>query len=226
MSAKGRIFKNHVYEQFARIGKALSSATRLELLELLCQGERSVEVLAGEASQTVANTSRHLQVLLAAQLVKTRKDGNYIIYQIADKGVSRFWKNMQELGKQRLAELDKVVNDFFGAKWDVEAVDRKELLKRASNGEVVVLDVRPVEEYRTGHIKGAVSVPLKELKKRLFELPPHLEIVAYCRGPYCVLAQEAVELLNKHGFKAYRLKDSVQDWKRLRLPVEESKVEI
>ncbi len=224
MSAKGREFKNHVYEQFARIGKALAGAPRLELLELLCQGERSVEVLAKEASQTVANTSRHLHILLAAQLVKTRKEGNYIIYQLADEGVGRFWKSMQELGEKRLAELDRVVNDFFGIKGDAEAVDRKDLFKRVQRGDVEVLDVRPVEEYRAGHIKGAVSVPLKELKNRLKELPEDKEIVAYCRGPYCVLAQEAVEWLTKNGFKASRLSDSVQDWKRYRLPVKKGGV--
>lgn len=225
MSAKGREFKNHVYEQFARIGKALASPTRLELLELLCQGERSVEVLAGAASQTVANTSRHLQVLLGAQLVKTQKKGNYIIYQLADEGVCKFWKSMQELGEQRLAELKRAANDFFGAHDDTEAVDRKELLNRVQRGKAIVLDVRPVEEFRAGHIQGAVSIPLKGLKNRTKELTKNKEIVAYCRGPYCVLAHEAVEWLKKNGFNASRLSDGVQDWKRNRLPVEKSKVE-
>ncbi len=225
MSKKGRVFKNYIYEQFARIGKAVASAPRLELLELLCQGERTVEVLANAASQTVANTSRHLQVLLSAQLVKTRKKGNYIIYQLADDGVGRFWKSMQVLGEQRFAELERAANDFFGKNEDAEAVDRKVLYNRVQRGEVVVLDVRPIEEYRAGHIKGAISVPLNKLKKHLKNLPKNQEIVAYCRGPYCVLAHEAVELLNKNGLKASRLKDSIQDWKRSRLPIDKIKIE-
>ena len=218
----GREFKNYVFGQFARIGKALSSPTRLELLDILCQGERTVEVLAKAASQTVANTSRHLQMLLAAQLVKTRRKGTYITYQLADKSVCRFWKTMQELGEQQLAELNQAANSFFGTEEGVEAVDRKELYKGAQGGQILVLDVRPIEEYRAGHIKGALSIPLRELKKRISELPPHSKVVAYCRGPYCVLAHKAVELLRKKGFEASRLSDGVQDWKRYRLPVEKS----
>jgi rhodanese-related sulfurtransferase/DNA-binding transcriptional ArsR family regulator len=217
-SAK-RVFKDRVYEQLARIGKAVASPQRLELLELLSQGSRTVESLAQETHLTVANTSRHLQILRGARLVETEKEGVFVRYSLANEMAADFLRALRVLAASRLAELDYIARDFFKDKNSPEAVDRKDLLKRARKGLVTVVDVRPVEEYRTGHITGAISVPLEELSSRLAELPRDQQIVAYCRGPYCVLAVQAVELLREHGFHAVRLEDGVADWRAQGLPV-------
>lgn len=214
-----RSFKAAIYEQFARIGKALSSPSRLELLDLLCQGPRTVEALASEANLGVANTSQHLKVLRAARLVEAEKEGLFVTYRLADQGVCGFFRSLRELAESRLAEVREIARSFLEGREGMEPIDRQALLRRVRKGEVTVLDVRPVEEYQAGHIRGARSVPLKELARRLSELPRGREVVAYCRGPYCVLAVEAVGLLRARGFQAVRLKDSVLDLRAQGFPV-------
>jgi rhodanese-related sulfurtransferase len=219
MASSTRPFKNRVYEQLARIGKPVASPQRLELLELLSQGPRTVENLAQQGHLTVANTSRHLQVLRGARLIEAEKEGVFVRYHVADEAVADFFRSMRVLAANRLAELDQMSRQFFKDPKALEPVHRKALLQRARKGQVTVLDVRPPEEYRAGHIAGAISIPLKELKERLAELPREQDIVAYCRGPYCVLAAQAVEVLREHGFRAVRLEDGVVDWRAQRLPV-------
>jgi rhodanese-related sulfurtransferase len=213
MTRTPRRFKDAIYEQFARIGKAVSAPKRLELLDLLCQGPRTVEALAGQAGVSVANASQHLQVLRSARLVAADKKGLYVEYRVADEEVGRFFFALRSLAESRLAEIDKVASAFFDQRGAPESVDGDELLRRVRSGEVTVLDVRPVEEYRAGHIPGALSVPVAELKARLEELPKGREVVAYCRGPYCVMAVEAVELLRKKGFKAQRMEQGLLEWR-------------
>ena len=208
-----RQFKDAIYDQFARIGKAISSPKRLELLELLCQGERTVEALAAEAELSIANTSQHLQVLRAARLVEASKEGLYVTYRIADSAVGDFIRSIQVLAEKQLAEVEQISRRFFEAKRGLEPLDRDALVKRVRKGEVVVLDVRPAEEYRAGHIPGALSIPIQQLKRRLSELPKSQDIVAYCRGPYCVFSDQAVELLRAKGFQAVRLDEGILDWR-------------
>ena len=208
-----RQFKDAIYDQFARIGKAISSPKRLELLDLLCQGKRTVEALAAEAELSIANTSQHLQVLRAARLVEASKEGLYVTYRIADSAVGDFIRSIRVLAEKQLAEVEQISRRFFEARRDLEPVDRDALVKRVRKGEVVVLDVRPAEEYRAGHIPGALSMPIQELKRRLSELPKGQEIVAYCRGPYCVFSDRAVELLRAKGFQAVRLDEGILDWR-------------
>lgn len=215
-----RAFKNQLYEQFARIGKALSSAHRLELLDVLAQGERSVEELAQETGMSVANASQHLHILRAAQLVEVRREGVYIYYRLADERVFSVWQAMRNLGEARIAEIDRVVRTFLQDRELFQPVDAVELLRRLVDSDVVILDVRPVEEYRAGHIPGARSVPVAELETRLHEIPKDREVVAYCRGPYCVFADEAVALLRARGYQARRLEQGLPDWRALGLPVE------
>jgi len=219
MSNPDRIFKDSIYEQFARIGKAVSSPKRLELLDLICQSEKTVEVLAREAGLTVANASQHLQILRTARLVETRKEGLFVHYRLADQEVCEFFRSMRVLAESRLAEVERITRRFLEGKEGMEPVDREKLLARVRDGAVTVLDVRPAEEYRAGHIPGAISVQLKELEHRLSELPRDQEIVAYCRGPYCVLSIQAVEFLRSHGFQAVRLEDGVLDWRAMGNPV-------
>jgi rhodanese-related sulfurtransferase/DNA-binding transcriptional ArsR family regulator len=220
MIRTGRQYKNAVYEQLARVGKALSSGPRLELLDLLCQGPRTVEALAKEVSQSMANTSHHLQALRRARLVETEKQGVYVTYRIADPEVATFLLALRRLAESRLLEIEAVTREFQKSRGEMEPVDREALIRRVRDGAVTVLDVRPPEEYAAGHIPGAVSVPLPELKRRLAEIPKRRQVVAYCRGPYCVLAVEAVALLRKHGFKAVLLDDGVAEWRARGLPVE------
>jgi rhodanese-related sulfurtransferase len=208
-----RRFKDAIYEQFARLGKAVSAPKRLELLDLLCQGPRTVEALAEQAAISVANASKHLQVLRAARLIDAEKKGMYVEYRLADDEVGRFFFALRELAEARLAEVDHVAREYFEARGEMEAIEGDELLRRVRSGEVTVLDVRPAEEYRAGHIPGALSIPVAELKTRLKELPKNREVVAYCRGPYCVMAVEAVELLRKKGFKAHRMEQGLVDWR-------------
>jgi rhodanese-related sulfurtransferase len=214
-----RVFKDRVYEQLARIGKAVASPQRLEILELLSQGPRTVESLAQETHLTVANTSRHLQILRGARLVETEKEGVFVRYSPADESVADFVRSLRVLAASRLAELDQIARRFFDEQKPLEAVDRKDLLKRVRKGLATVLDVRPPGEYRAGHIAGAISIPLEELKDRLAELPRNQDIIAYCRGPYCVLAAQAVAFLQEQGFTAIRLEDGVADWRAQGLPV-------
>lgn len=213
MASVHRRFKDSVYEQLARIGKATSAPRRLELLDLLCQGPRTVEVLAREAAVTVANASQHLQVLRAARLVEAEKRGLYVEYRLANEQVCDFFLSIRGLAESRLAEVEQVTRAYFAERGTLEPVASEELLRRVKKGEVTVLDVRPAEEYRAGHLSGALSVPMTELTARLRELPKDQEVVAYCRGPYCVMALEAVELLRKKGFTAHRLEKSVAELK-------------
>lgn len=214
-----RDFKDASYGQLARIGKALASPKRLELLDLLCQAERTVEDLAAETKMSIANTSQHLQVLQGARLVETSKEGRYVFYRPADALVNDFFRSFRLLAEDRLAEIEQIRRRFFNEDDAVDAVDRETLLLRVRQNKAVVIDVRPPEEYAAAHIASSLPVPLAELKDRLNELPRSKEIVAYCRGPFCVLAKEAVELLRSHGFRASRLEDSVQDWLAHGLPV-------
>ena len=207
-----------LYEQFARIGKAVASARRVELLDLLCQGERSVEALAHAAHMGVSNTSQHLQILRAARLIEPRREGTKVIYRLADEDVCRFYLELCELARARLAEVDQLVHSFLDGD-TFETVSQAELLARIERGDAVVLDVRPAEEFAAGHIAGAVSVPLEELQERLGELPAEAEIVAYCRGPYCLLASRALEFLREHGFRSGRLEDGFPEWRLAGLPV-------
>ena len=199
----------HVFEQFALIGKALSSPSRLRILDLLCQAERTVESLAREASLTVANTSQHLQVLRQSGMVASHRDGNFVVYRIASDDICRLWQTVQTVGRTQLREIEETVSAYFDRQHELELIDSEDMLRRVAAGEIVLLDVRPEEEYRHAHIRGAKSVPLQELKARITELPRDKTIVAYCRGPYCVLSQEAVKLLRKKGLKAYRMAEGV-----------------
>ncbi|HEX2733389.1 MAG TPA: metalloregulator ArsR/SmtB family transcription factor [Polyangiaceae bacterium] len=213
MSTSHRRFKDTIYEQFARLGKAISAPKRLELLDLLCQGPRTVEALAEQATLSVANTSQHLQVLRAARLVEAEKKGLYVEYRVADDAVSGFFFALRGLAETRLAEVDQLARSYFEERGAMDSVDRNELMRRVRTGEVTVLDVRPPEEYRAGHIPGALSIPVGELKARLKDLPKDREVVAYCRGPYCVMAHDAVQLLRREGFNAHRMEQGVADWR-------------
>ena len=217
---KPRETKDRIFEQFARIGQAMASPKRLELLDLLCQAEKSVEILADQAAMSIANTSRHLQILRASRLVDGRKDGLRVYYRLADDEVCRFFGSLRKLAASRLAEIDLIVRDYFDDPKSLQAVNKKNLLRRARAGEIIILDVRPRDEYAAGHVPYASSIPLNELRKSIAQLPKNKEIVAYCRGPYCVLAQEAMNVLRERGFKAVRLEDGIAEWKESGMPVE------
>ncbi|MFA6107860.1 MAG: metalloregulator ArsR/SmtB family transcription factor [Candidatus Latescibacterota bacterium] len=216
---ENRAFKDALFGQFAQIAGAFASPKRIEIIDLLAQGERPVEAIAQEAGLTVANTSRHLQVLKGANLVAARRAGVQVFYRLADPMVWRGYRALQTLAEARLAEVGRLVKDYFGSADGLEPVAKEELLQRARRRDVVVVDVRPPEEYAAGHIAGALSVPLAQLERRLAELPPGKRIVAYCRGPYCVLAAEAVRLLRGRGFQAARLKEGYPEWRDAGLPV-------
>jgi rhodanese-related sulfurtransferase/DNA-binding MarR family transcriptional regulator len=214
-----RQFKDELYGQFARLGKALASPHRLELLDVLAQGERTVEELAEEAGLPIANASQHLQVLRAAQLVDVRRVGVYAHYRLADERVFRVWQSLRDLGELQLAELNRLVESFVQERSPLQLIGAMELRQRLEEGSVLVLDVRPDVEYRSGHIPGARSIPIEELESHLHDLPREQEIVAYCRGPYCLFADEAVSLLQEHGYRARRLIEGLPDWRALNLPV-------
>lgn len=211
-AAAKRDFKDRLYGEFARIGKAIASPHRLEILELLAQGERTVESIASETGQSVANTSRHLQQLRQAQLVMARRDGLFVHYRTSGPEVVGLVLALRHTAEQHLAEVDRVVSDFFGDRDDFEPVTPEELARRMAGDEVVVLDVRPEQEYAAGHIDGAQSMPVADLSDRLEELPRDKEYVAYCRGPYCVYADEAVAMLRAKGIWAQRLTDGYPEW--------------
>jgi rhodanese-related sulfurtransferase len=215
-----REFKNRLFEQFARVGKALASPKRLEIVDLLAQGERTVEEIARETAMSVASASQHLQALKTARMVEVRREGLYAHYRLADEDVFRTWQAVRALAELRLSEVDRVVEAYLVDRDDLEAVDATELMERLSNGNVVVLDVRPEEEYRAGHIPGALSVPVDTLEAALQTLPRDREIVAYCRGPYCVFSDEAVALLRSRGYRAHRLRQGLPDWRAAGMPVE------
>jgi len=211
--------KRELFQQLARIGTALSSGTRLEFLELLAQGERSVEQLATLTGVSVANTSQHLQKLRQAGLIAGRKAGQYVFYRLAGDEVVELVGTLGRVGEAHLAEVERIIRLYFMAKDELEAVPAKELLDRARKGLVTVLDVRPAEEFAAGHLPGALNIPIHELEKRLSELPKRKEIVAYCRGPYCLMSYEAVQILRKKGLKARRLKGGLPEWRLAGLPV-------
>ena len=219
-AADHRDFKDRLFEQFARIGKALASPKRLEIVDILAQGERTVEQIAKETAMSVASASQHLQVLKAVRMVEVRRDGLYMHYRLAGEDVFRTWQAVRTLAESRLSEVDGVVEAYLVDRDALEAVDAAELMERLSAGSVVVLDVRPEEEYRAGHIPGALSVPVDALEAALQTLPKDREIVAYCRGPHCVFSDEAVALLRSRGFRARRLRQGLPDWRAAGMPVE------
>jgi ArsR family transcriptional regulator len=208
-----------LFTQFAVVAKSLAHAHRLELLEQLAQGERSVEVLADRTGLSIANASQHLQHMRRAGLVANRRDGKFIYYRLADDAVFDLLAALRGIAERNLAEVDRVVRGYFQERDDLEPVSRKELWKRLRKGAVTVLDVRPEDEFALGHVPGALNIPLRALKARLSELNRSQEIVAYCRGPYCVLSYEAVAALRARGFKVWRLEDGLPEWRSAGLPV-------
>jgi rhodanese-related sulfurtransferase/predicted transcriptional regulator len=215
----GRQVKNVLYAQVARIGKAVCSPKRLELIELLCQGEKAVERLAAEAEISLKLASAHLKELRLAHLVETRKEGKNVYYRLTSEAVADFWVAIRSLAEDRLLELSTALTRLSEKADELTPRNRKELLAQARRGEVVVIDVRPEAEFAAGHLPYAQSLPLPELQKRLAELPRDKPVVAYCRGPFCLMAKEAVEYLQKEGFRAIRLEDGVAEWRARGLPV-------
>lgn len=211
--------KDALYEQVARIGKALASPKRLELIDLLCQGEKPVELLASQARISLKLASAHLRELRGCQLVETRREGKYVLYRLASPGVADLWVHLRLQAQERLVELQLALASIAQHQDELESLDRSAILKKARAGEVVVLDVRPGEEFAAGHLPCARSLPLGELKKRLTELPTGVPVVAYCRGPFCVMAREAVELLRRKGWRAFHLTDGVAEWRARGLPI-------
>ncbi|NOR52226.1 MAG: metalloregulator ArsR/SmtB family transcription factor [Gammaproteobacteria bacterium] len=216
-------FKQDLFSQFARVGKALGNANRLELLEFLAQGERSVDALAKVAGLTIANTSQHLQLLRQAGLVTSHKEGLKVYYSLSGSDVVELFGSLRAVAERHIAEVEQLVNTYLTVKDDLEPIPAKELLERARNGLVTVLDVRPPEEYAAGHVPGAINIPLKDLEQHLDELNPAHEIIAYCRGPHCILAFDAVAKLRNRGMSAHRLEDGYPEWKLAGLPIEKER---
>jgi len=214
-----RAAKDALFAAFADVAAALGSGRRAEIVDLLAQGERSVEEVAGQIGQSVANTSHHLRTLARAGLVDTRRDGTRIYYSLAGEHVQQLWAAVRAVAEERSTGLDRLARAYLGDRSELEAVDRATLVERMRHGSVLVLDVRPMAEYAAGHIAGARSVPVDELRRRLRSLPDDTEIVAYCRGPYCVYADEAVRELSRHGYRAARLEDGFPEWRGAGLPV-------
>lgn len=222
MGATPRQFKDSAYELVARVAKAMAAPKRLELLDLLCQGPRNVESLAEQTALTVANASQHLKVLRAARLVEAHKRGLYVEYRLASDEVCAFVVGMRDLAQARIAELALAVQSFAKERDSIEPISAEELRRRARRGEITVLDVRPEAEFRAGHVPQAVSIPITELKVRLHELQRDREVIAYCRGPYCVMALDAVEFLRKKGFAARRMEHGVAEFRARGFRVETS----
>ena len=215
-----REIKTALFDEFARAAKALASGRRIELLDVLANGERTVEALAGEVDLSVANTSQHLQVLRQAGLVATRREGTSVHYRLAGPEVFELWRALRSLAAGRLAEVERLAAAYLGARDQLEPVTRQELARRLQDGDhLVVLDVRPAAEHAAGHLPGAVSIPVAELRRRLSELPGDREIVAYCRGPYCAFAHEAVAVLREAGLQARRLEDGFPEWQAAGLAI-------
>ncbi len=214
-----RALKDPLYAQFARIGHAVANAKRIELLDLLSQGEKTVEMLAEQSATPIKNASAHLRVLRQARLVETRRDGTYVHYRLAGDDVFRFVRDLESLGRNRIAEVEQVATLYIDGRDELEPVSIKELRRRMREGDVTVIDVRPEEEYLAGHIPGALSIPVAQLKRRLGEVPKRKDVVAYCRGPYCVYSVEAVGILRKHGYRARRANEGLPDWRSNGLPV-------
>ncbi len=213
-------FKQDLFTQFARVGKAMSNGNRLELLEFIAQGERSVDELAKVSGLSVANTSQHLQQLRQAGLITSTKQGLKVFYRLSGDDVIDLFNSLQNVAERHLADVQQLVNTFLTVKDDLEPIPATELLDRIKDGLVTVLDVRPPEEYQSGHVPGAINVPLSELEAHLSQLDPQQEVVAYCRGPHCVLAFDAVEQLRKKGITAHRMEDGFPEWKSAGLPIE------
>lgn len=211
--------KHALFAQFAAVAKSLAHAHRLELLEQLAQGERSVEVLAERAGLSIANASQHLQQMRRVGIVTARREGNFVFYQLGDQAVLDLLAALRRIAAQNIAEVERLIRSYFSDRDGLEPVSRDELLKQSRAGAVIVLDVRPPDEFALGHLPGAVNIPLRELETRLAELNPSQEIVAYCRGPYCVLSYEAVAALRAQGFRVRRLEDGLPEWRAAGLPV-------
>jgi rhodanese-related sulfurtransferase len=218
-----RVAKDALFEGFAEVAKALASGRRAEIVDLLAQGERSVEEVAAELDQTVANTSHHLRAMARAGLVTTRRDGTRIYYALGSERVAELWSALRDVAIDHVAGIERLAGAYLGDREGVEVIDREELAVRLKRGEVLVLDVRPEAEFAAGHIAGARSVPIAELRRHLRALPKDTEVVAYCRGPYCVYADDAVRELNRKGFTARRLIDGFPEWKRAGLPVADAR---
>jgi len=214
-----RAAKDALFEAFAEVAKAMSSGRRAEIVDVLAQGERSVEDVAAELDQSVANTSHHLRAMARAGLVTTRRDGTRIYYALASERVSELWAALRDVAVEHVAGIERLAGAYLGERDGIDVIDHKELAARLKRGEVLVLDVRPEAEYLAGHIAGARSVPIGELRKHLRALPKDTEVVAYCRGPYCVYADDAVRELNRKGFRARRLIDGFPEWKRAGMSV-------
>jgi rhodanese-related sulfurtransferase/DNA-binding transcriptional ArsR family regulator len=214
-----RDFKDRLYAQFARVGKAVGSPHRIEILELLAQGERTVDSLATELELSLANTSQHLQALRQAALVDSRKEGLFVYYRLAEPAVFELCAAIRRVAERRLADLERLLNEHFGDRSPAAAVGMRDLLERMRSNEVIVLDARPAREYAAGHIAGAISVPIDELQERLRSLPRDKDYVAYCRGPYCVYADRAVDLLTKSRRRARRLVEGFPEWRAAGLPI-------
>jgi len=212
--------KATLYDALAESAKALANGRRAELVDVLAQGERSVEELADEIGQTVANTSQHLQRLLRSGLVETRRDGTYIYYSLSSPVVHTLWRTMRLTAEEHVAGLQELAHDYLGDRSKLRTITRDALRARLRDGDVVVLDVRPEPEYAAGHIRGAITIPISDLKSRLGEIPDGAEVVAYCRGPYCVYADDAVRLMTRNGLDATRLEDGFPEWAAARLPIE------
>ena len=215
-----RIFKDKVYTVLANMIKAMANPHRLEIIDLLGQGEKSVEEIALDTHMSIANTSQHLQVLKAANLVEIRRGGNFIHYRLSHEEIYKSWQTLRELGLERMAEMEKLIKDFREKRNTLEAVKIDELLSRLKSKNIVLLDVRPAGEYKNGHIPDAINIPVEELSAKLKKLAKNKEYIAYCRGPFCVFADEAVNMLIKKGFKAKRLVEGFPDWKLKGLPIE------
>ena len=215
-----RMAKDALFDGLVAAAKALASGRRAEIVDVLAQGERSVEEIADEIGQSVANTSQHLQLLLRAGLVRTRRVGTRIYYALTTDRVAQLWALMRDVAAEHVAEIDRLAVAYLGDRSQLDVMSRAELKRRLRRRDVVVLDVRPAVEYEAGHIAGALSVPIDELRRRLRELPEGTDVVAYCRGPFCVYADDAVRALSRRGFHAARLEDGFPEWARARLPVE------
>ncbi|WP_025116242.1 ArsR/SmtB family transcription factor [Lysinibacillus fusiformis] len=210
-----RQLKDLLYQEFARIGKSLSSPKRLEILDILSQGPKSVDALAKSTDMSIANVSQHLKTLFNARLVKFSKEGNFVIYELADEVIAKFLTTLHALSEKQLIQVQQIKEAFFNEHLGIEGVTLSDLVTRMDKGEVLLLDVRPKEEFEQAHIPGAVSMPIEDLEEQLATLPTHVDIVAYCRGPYCLMSAEAVKMLTAKGIKAFRLEEGVLDWQRL-----------
>lgn len=218
---KKRTFKNKVYQELAKIVKALSNPHRLEILELLAQGHYSVEEIANETDLSTANASQHLQVMKRVQLVSTQRDGNFVYYSLADENVYKAWRALRDLGIERMAEIERVVRNFRESNnHTLQTLSSSELVSKMESEEITIVDVRPKQEFEEGHISNAINIPVDNLSEKLQELPKDKEVVAYCRGPFCVFADEAVKLLNEKGYTAKRLDDGFPEWRLEGRPVE------